>query len=201
MSIAVRWSRRRNFFVKQWLQMRYMLLLVGGSLFGGLVYAVILRRIVKGRLVELMYQSHSLMPNTWEGLYPVVMKATLILFVGCVFTLFVLLQLFSRRVTRAGVALEGILESLAHDGESDPASPFAGLKEFGTLAEMVRGLVGSYKSRWKGLDEEAEKLLELVRRLEVEGDHKERLKLLLELDDGLEELKRRARSYGQEAGR
>lgn len=200
MSRAVRFSRRRNFFVKQWLQMRYMLILVGGSLFGGFVYAVLLRRIVKGRLVELMYQSHSLIPNTWEGLYPVVMKATLILFVGCVATLFILLQLFSRRVARAGAAVEGALETLADGGESDPGSADAGLKEFGKLAEKVRDLVGSYRIRWKSLDEKAENLSRLVRKLEEEGDHKERLKLLLELDNVLEDLKGRARSYGEEAG-
>ena len=51
--------------------------------------------------MQLMYESHSLLPNTWEALYPVVMKATLILFVACVTILFVLIQVFSWWVNRA----------------------------------------------------------------------------------------------------
>ena len=136
MSWRVRFRRRRNFFTKQWLQMRYMLLLAGGAVLGGFFYAVVLKKLLKARLVQLMYESHSLLPNTWEALYPVVMRATLILFVACVTILFVLIQVFSWWVNRAGCEVEDLLKVMARGEEGKLKEGGIALKEFGVLAEM-----------------------------------------------------------------
>ncbi len=198
MSWQVRFRRRRNFFTKQWLQMRYMLLLAGGAVLGGFFYAIVLKKLLRARLVQLMYESHSLLPNTWEALYPVVMKATLILFVACVTILFVLIQVFSWRVNRAGCELEDLLKVMARGEEGKLKEGGIALKEFGVLAEKVQSLVNFYRNRWEGLTAEAGEISTVVDKLEEPEGHEERVELYLALDSRLEDLRERIRHFGEE---
>lgn len=198
MSWRVRLRRRRNFFTKQWLQMRYMLILAGGAVLGGLFYAIVLKKLLRASLVQLMYQSHSLIPNTWEVLYPVVMKATLVLFVGCVTTLFVLIQVFSRRVNRAGCELEDLLRSMEEGGEGQLKEGGIAMKEFGILAEKVQSLVNFYRGRWEGLTVDAGKISAVIESLEDQDSQEQRVEIYLALDNSLEDLREKTRHFTEE---
>lgn len=162
---AGRGYRRRNFFVKQWFQLRYMLLLAVGVLLGGAVYGVVLRYFLRKRLLELMYQSHSVLVNTWQALYPIIFRSTMVLFVVCLALLFVFLRIFAARVGRAAGKVESLSGNLGE--HLDGAVEFDGIsvKEFNRVGAMAVDMVRFYRGRWEDISKEAGEISELLEKI------------------------------------
>ena len=151
-------NRRRNFFIKQWFQLRYMLLLVVGTLLGGAVYAVVLRYFLRKRLLELMYQSHSLLVNTWPALYPLIFRSTMVLFLGCLVLLFVSLRIFAARVERAAGEVESLCSDLGENLNDAVEFRSISVKEFNQVGARTVELVRLYQGRWEKISQEAEEI-------------------------------------------
>ena len=165
--------KRRKFFVKQWLQLRYMLLLGGSTIAGGIIFGFIMNHILKGKITVEMYRPHSKIQNLWEILYPDVMKITLILFVCSVMVLFILLQLFSHRINRASRELEDHIDRVIGIPGGDVGPVQVSVKEFSDFGKDVDGLITFYRNRWNDITEKALSSSVLCEALEA-GDKKEK---------------------------
>jgi hypothetical protein len=153
-------NRRRRYLVKHWFQVRYMLLLVGGVVAGGIVYAMILQAVLRQRM-ELMVASGGTGfsgSELWFSLYPMVAICTLSLFVIGTLLLFLLFQIFVSRVSRASSRLEQYYRGLANDGISAPLEGHREIPEFHALAERTTELVLSYQRKWSTIAATAEEI-------------------------------------------
>jgi hypothetical protein len=70
--------RRRNFFIKKWLQTRYITYYVTIMLFSGLALFTLIQRYAHRALELEMRQGHSAVFDTWSILKPQVVRANLI---------------------------------------------------------------------------------------------------------------------------
>ena len=163
-------NRRRNFFIKQWFQLRYMLLLAVGTLFWGVVYAVVLRYFLRKRLLELMYQSHSVLVNTWQALYPIIFGSTMVLFLGCLVLLLVFLRIFAAKVERAAGEVESLCSDLEEHLNETVESRGISVKEFNKVGAKMLDMVRFYQGRWGKISKEAGEISEFLGRMTEGGD-------------------------------
>lgn len=147
--------KRRKFFVKQWLQLRYMLLLGSSTVVGGIIFGLVMKHSLKEKIYIEMYRPHSKIQSLWEILYPDVMRLTLILFVCSVTVLFLLLQLFSYRINRASRELADHVDRVIETPDSEVEPVQVSVREFSDFGREVDGLITFYRRRWDVISEKA----------------------------------------------
>ncbi len=177
-------TRRRRFLVKQWLQLRWMLLLAGGTVLVGVVYALILQGLLHRRIEPEMAASYSTLGsgNPVLALYPTVAAATLALAAGVVLFALIFLKVFTGRISGSSAMLESQLNALA-DGREGPSS-FDGIPipEFRDLAERAFRLTEGYRRKWEAIDAKAGAALASLDGIEGLSDPTQRLVALREFE-------------------
>lgn len=183
--------RRRKFFVKQSLQLRYMVILAGSTVLGGVIFGFFVQHRLERLIRFQMYRSHSKIQSLWEALYPEVMKTTLILFVAGVFTLLVLFELFSHRVNRSAAGLDRYIRSVISAPDPDKVQHDIAVREFKEYGKEVSDLLVFYRRRWGEIAEDAHIVKDLCGQYSsVEGEE-QRIEILGSLEVDLDSLVRR----------
>ncbi len=177
-------GRRRNFFTKQWLQFRWMLLLAGATAAGGAAYALILRHLLTDRLKALMFSNHRQVMDLWRDLYPVVLQWTVGLLVAGLVLLLLFLQVFAWRVSRAARDLEkGFAAAAAGGDRADiPDQGKGTLADFRFLRGKVLLFIAFYRQRWTNLAAAARESAAAASALKGETDPARRLAALGRFD-------------------
>jgi hypothetical protein len=144
--------RRRNFFTKQWLQFRWMLVLAGATTVGGVAYAFILRHLLTERLKALMFSNHRNVMDIWQDLYPVVLQWTVGLLVAGMVLLLLFLQFFAWRVSRAAREMERGFAAAAAGGKQEdiPVQGKRTLADFRILRGKMLLFIAFYHQRGAG---------------------------------------------------
>lgn len=185
--------KRRKFFVKQWLQLRTMVILGGSTVAGGVIFGFIMKHTLKGKIHFEMYRPHSNIKTLWEILYPDVMRNTLILFTCSVIVLFLLLQFFSYRINRASGEVEDhVNKAMEVPGKGvEPAR--ISIREFSDFGRDIDGLIYYYRNRWKAIADNSRSGRELCEALEADRLNGEKKASYVELLRQLESITKMVR--------
>ncbi len=142
--------RRRQYLVKQWLQLRYMLLLAGVTAAGAVAYYFILLRLLRPTISSIIGTEYAtLQENLWISLYPTIAKSSLVFLVLGVLVVLLLFRLFNSRISQACEELESHYQALAGEGApSPPPLPPGGVPEFRRLGDRETALMAHYRGRW-----------------------------------------------------
>ena len=109
---AVNDNRRRDFFIKKWLQFKFSLIFVLFIILGNVVFGTYVYRRIKEHLNYYLFTSHSNLNNTWEIIDDVVLQTTfwsvLIFFIA----FFLLIYLISHHISNDLHVISDDLEDL-----------------------------------------------------------------------------------------
>ncbi len=169
--------KRRRFLVKHWFQIRYILLLAGGAVAGGIVYALFLQGMLRHRMELLVASGDTASSGSgmWLSLYPMVAVTTLTLGAIGTLLLFLLLRFFASRVSRASSRLERYYRGLAEGIVADAHEGRREIPEFHSLAERSADLISGYQRKWSAIAAKAEALRAAAGALAGENDPHRRL--------------------------
>ena len=176
--------KRRQYLVKRWLQIRYMLMLVGGVLAGGIVYGILLQPVLRQRMELMVVSGGNIFSSQelWFSLYPIVAFSTLALFLVGTLLLYFLLQIFVSHTSHASSRLELYYRELARAGVEDPPEEYRGIPEFRTLAGRTASLVQGYQRKWSAVAAKAEEVHAAAGPLASKSDPFQRLLTLRECE-------------------
>jgi hypothetical protein len=169
--------RRRRFLVKQRLQLRWMLLLVGGTVLGGVVYALVLQELLHRRIEPQLSFPYSTLGagEPLLTLYPTVAICTVALACGMIVFALLFLKFFTRRISGSSAVLEKHLDSLTAGGDGASSLRDMPIPEFRALAEISSRLAGGYRRKWRAIDGKAGTALVALDGIEAAADREQRL--------------------------
>lgn len=159
--------KRRKYFIKQWMQLRIMIVFGAATVAGGVVFGYLAQSRLSRLIRVEMYRSHSKFQTLWDVLYPEVMKMTLTLFVVVMIALLVIFRLYTSRINRSAAALDAYIKRTMRGPSDEPVDDEPIVREFREYARSLSGLMDFYRERWKGIADEARETIDVCRKVEI----------------------------------